>query len=318
MQVNNIFKTISFVLLASCAVASIAHAGSNIDNGYVETPKSTFSDTKNQEVIFKTPDTLKNDTSKLEYKSTVALPTDASWKLVEKQESNSQFNPKIIKKDDSNFLSILSTNQFPANTVRVVVDKIEVVDVDSRFYRIPNIKTEATNDYLYIPKSTTILAYKPTAEDIKNYNPDNTNNIYLSEVDGKYSNQTPQDKEYAIAMLEEKVGNNDWTYPKQLSVTLTANTPENIAEADRIVKGSTYDNQNYQLTAPAPAPVVTPGSSSTSTPSSSMSLPNVSLPGVSAPTLGALNGDNNIVPWIATLLGFGLLNLGIRQFFKKR
>jgi hypothetical protein len=316
MQVNNIIKTFSFVLLASCAFASIANAGSNIDNGYVETPKSTFTDTKNQEVIFKTPDSLKNDTSKLEYKSTVALPTDASWKLVEQQESNSQFNPKIIKKDDNNFLSVVSTNQFPANTVRVVIDKIDVVDVDSRFYRIPNIKTEATNDYLYIPKSTTILAYKPSADDIKNYNPDNTNNIYLSEVDGKYTNQTPQEKEYAIAMLTEKVGNNDWTYPKQLSVTLTANSPENIAEADRIVKGSTYDNQNYQLT--APAPTVVPGSSSSSTPgSSSSSQPGVSLPSVSTPTIGGFNGDNNIIPWIATILGFGILNLGIRQFFKK-
>jgi hypothetical protein len=313
MQVNNIFKTFTFVLLASCAVASIAHAGSNIDNGYVETPKSTFTDTKNQEVIFKTPDTLKNDTSKLEYKSTVALPTDASWTLVDQQESNSQFNPKIIKKDDNNFLSIVSTNQFPANTVRVVIDKIEVVDVDSRFYRIPNIKTEATNDYLYIPKSTTILAYKPSADDIKNYNPDNTNNIYLTETDGKYVTSAPSDKEYAIAMLEEKVGNNDWTYPKQLSVTLTANTPENIAEADRIVKGSTYDNQNYQLT--APAPTVAPGSSS-STPGSS-STPNSSLPSVSTPTIGSMNADAWWIPWIATLLGFGILNLGIRQFFKK-
>ena len=311
MQVNNFIKAFSLVLLASCAIATFANAGSNIDNVYVETPKSTFTDTKNQEVIFKTPDTLKNDTSKLEYKSTVALPTDASWKLVEQQESNSQFNPKIIKKDDSNFLSIVSTNQFPANTARVIIDKIEVVDVDSRFYRIPNIKTEATNDYLYIPKSTTILAYKPTADDIKNYNPDNTNNIYLYETEGRYTTQAPQEKEYAIALLTEKVGNNDWTYPRQLSVTLTANSPENIAEADRIVKGSTYDNQNYQLT--APAPIVVPGASS-STPA--LQFPS-STPTSSLPTIGSMNGDNNIVPWIATLLGFGILNIGIRQFFKK-
>jgi hypothetical protein len=320
MQVNAILKSFSLVLslalLTTCIIASTSKAESNNSEPYSQTPASTFTGTKNQELIFKTPDQYKNDTSKIEYKSSVALPTDESWKVVEQQEASSQFNTKIVKKDNNNFFSVLATNQYPSNTIRVVVDKIDIVDIDSRFYRIPNFKTEAANDYLYLSKSNTTLNYKPTAEEVKAYNGDKTSTIYLTNNNGQYSAKAPEEKEYQLAMIQEKVGDNDWNYAKQLSINLTANTPQNLEEADKLIKGSTFDNQNYQL--PQPTPLASTGTNTGGSNSGNTNGNPAPQAAVPLPEVGAINTDYNIIPYIATLAGFGILNLGIRQYFKKQ
>ncbi|MGL4758018.1 MAG: hypothetical protein ACRCXZ_01670 [Patescibacteria group bacterium] len=312
-------RVFAYSLLLSTLIVTTSYASSNSTNSDIYTPPSgpSFDSTKSQEVIFKTPSGLMNDSSKESYKASVALPENNAWTLQQQQESNSQFTPKIIKKDDSNFLSILSTNQFPTQTIRVVIDKIDLVDVDSRFYRIPNIKTEATNDYVYLPKSTTQLAYKPSADEIKSYDPNNTSTIYLSNKDGQYSLANPEDKEYQVAMIQEKVGSNDWAFSKPLQLNLTASTPENTQEADKIVKNSNFDNQNSQLVAPisTTTPKQEGGENKDGTTDNGSKSPDQQANN-KQPSTGSVGGLN-ILPYIATLAGFGVLNLGIRQYFKK-
>jgi hypothetical protein len=308
MRVNKILRVFAYILLISPLIATTIFAESTNQSNYTSPNTPSFDNTKSQEIIFKTPESLKTDASKLEYKAQVGLPENNAWNLVSQQESTSQFNPKLIKKDDSNYLSILATNQFPTQTIRVVIDKIDLVDIDARFYRIPNFRTEAVNDYVYLPKSTTQLVYKPTAEEVKSYDPNNTSTIYLTNSNGRYTLENPSEKEYQVAMIQEKIGTNDWNFAKQLQVNLTASTPENVTEADTIVKGSNFDNQNAQLVAPA---VETAKGNTPNTPSA----PTVATPN---PTItNPLSSDFNIIPLIATLAGFGILNLGIRQYFKK-
>ncbi len=307
MRVNIFLRVFAYTLLILPLIATTIYAESTDQSNYTAPNNPTFENTnKSQEIIFKTPETLKTDSSKLEYKAQVGLPQNNSWNVVSQQESTSQFNPKILKKDESNFLSILATNQFPTQTLRVVIDKIDLVDIDSKFFRIPNFRTEATNDYVYLPKSTTQLVYRPTAEEVKSYDPNNTSTIYLSESNGKYVMDNPTEKEYQVAMIQEKVGTNDWNFAKQLQVNLTANSPENVAEADTIVKGSNFDNQNAQLV--APVATTAPTTDLPQAPTVNPSNPTISNP---------LKSDFNIIPYIATIAGFGILNLGIRQFFKK-
>jgi hypothetical protein len=308
MQVNKILRVFAYVLLISPLIATTIFAESTNQSNYIAPNTPSFDSTKSQEIIFKTPESLKTDSSKLEYKAQVGLPENNAWNLVSQQESTSQFNPKLIKKDDSNFLSILATNQFPTQTIRVVIDKIDLVDIDSRFYRIPNFRTEAVNDYVYLPKSTTQLVYKPTTEEVKNYDPNNTSTIYLTNSNGRYTLENPTEKEYQVAMIQEKVGTNDWNFAKQLQVNLTASTPENVNEADTIVKGSNFDNQNAQLVAPVVETAKGAGNNNPSAPSVSTPNPTITNP---------ISSDFNIIPYIATLAGFGILNLGIRQYFKK-
>lgn len=309
------FTLLTMLALAGISLPSLASSNDNVGNVPVPYINGT-NNTNNQEIIFKTPDSLKNESSKLEYKSTVALPTDNSWNIVNQQEPTSQFTPKVVKKDDSNFLSILSTNQFPTNSVRVVIDKIETVDVDSRFYRIPNIKTESINDYVYVTKTNTTLNYKPSAQEIADYNSTKSNTIYLTNIDGKYTAAKPEDKVYQVATIQEKVGENDWAFGKQLAINLSSNSISNQQEADNIVRKSNFDNQDYTIKAPTTdvstnsTPAGSTGSANTSpSASTAMSLP--SLPSISG-------SENNIIPWIATIAGFGILNLGIRQYFKKQ
>jgi hypothetical protein len=301
--------------LAGISLPSLASSNDNIGNVQVPYINGT-NNTNNQEIIFKTPDSLKNESSKLEYKSTVALPSDNSWNLVNQQEPTSQFTPKVIKKDDSNFLSVLSTNQFPANTVRVVIDKIETVDVDSRFYRIPNIKTESINDYVYVTKNNTTLNYKPSAQEIADYNSTKSNTIYLTNIDGKYTASKPEDKVYQVATIQEKVGESDWAFGKQLAINLSSNSISNQQEADNIVRKSNFDNQDYTIKAPSGE--VTTNSTPAASTGSTSANPSAST-AMSLPSLPSISGsENNIIPWIATIAGFGILNLGIRQYFKKQ
>ena len=311
MRDNKFLSVLAFSMLFTSMIVTTSYASSNDTTNSYQAPQTpSFETTKPQEIIFKTPETLKNDSSKLEYKATIALPENNSWSLQAQQEASSQFSPKVIKKDDSNFLQVLSTNQFPAQTMRVVIDKIDLVDIDSRFFRIPNFRTEATNDYVYLPKSTTQITYKPTAEEIKAYDPNNTSTVYIENQDGKFLTSNPQEKEYQVAIIQEKVGLNDWAFAKPLQLNLTASTPENLVEADNIVKSSNFDNQNSQLVAP-----VATVAGSQETPST-----NPDVIGNKQPIVSAVNQTGNgfnILPYIATLAGFGILNYGIRQYFKK-
>jgi hypothetical protein len=309
MQAQTIFKAFTLVLLMTVMININIKASENTTNDYKENPITTFNSTNSKEVVFKTPQGLKNESSKLEYKVNIATPSNSLWNLVDQQESSSQFNPKIVKKDDSNFLSFVATNQFPTNTIRIAIDQIEVVDIDNRFVRIPNIKTEATNDYVYVSKANLIRNYKPTSEEIANYNTDKPSTIYLNNQSNRYSAQNPTDKNYQIAMIQEKVGDNDWNYAKHLNINLTANSPLNLEEADKLIKESKFDNENYQLV----APVV---SSTNNTPTNNNNTSSNPTPS-STPEFVGIGNNFNIVPWIATIAGFGILNFGIRQYFKK-
>jgi hypothetical protein len=306
---KNVLNYSLMTIFALSLISTFAMASSSVDNNNI-TPitNSNTNNTSVQEVIFKTPNQFRNDSSKLEYKSSLALPKDSSWTLSKEQESTTQFMPKVIKKDDSNFLSILSSNQFPSNTVRIMIDKIDVVDVDSRFYRIPNIKTEGINDWVYVTKANSTLNNRPTAQEAKDYNSNTATTIYLTNIDGKYTSSNPEEKNYAISMVQEKVGNNDWTFNKALCINLTSNSVANQAEADNIVKQSKFDNEEYSLKAP-----IASNTNTSSSPNASQGITTASLPQIP----NFINGVSNAAPWVATIAGFGLLNFGIMQYFKK-
>ena len=218
-------------------------------------------------------------------------------------ESSSEPTARIIKKNDKTFISILESNLYPKNTSKIVFDIIDVIDVNQNFYRIPNIKTPATNDYTYIDKKNTIINYKPDQEEIKNFNKEKTNIIFFKKQDNQYVEELPEDKNYQLAMIQEKNGENNWSFSKHQVIGVTADNNQDLLEADQIIKNSKFDNQGYALN----EPINTAKNPSNSQPNNTSNDQNNQNP----------TANPNVLPYVITLGSFGLINLIIRQYFTR-
>lgn len=300
-----IFRLILLTFIVTVWTISIQTLGSSNINDNIETSpivtKIEFN--KIEELTFKTPTKQITDNTKLEYKSTIKLPDNNSWAAITQPESSSEPTARIIKKNDKTFISILESNLYPKNTSKIVFDIIDIIDVNQNFYRIPNIKTPATNDYTYIDKKNTIINYKPDQEEIKNFNKEKTNIIFFKKQDNQYVEELPEDKNYQLAMIQEKNGENNWSFSKHQVIGVTADNNQDLLEADQIIKNSKFDNQGYALN----EPINTAKNPSNSQPNNTSNDQNNQNP----------TANPNVLPYVITLGSFGLINLIIRQYFTR-
>jgi predicted flap endonuclease-1-like 5' DNA nuclease len=271
-------------------------------------------------LVFNVPKELQTPDSKSEFKANLdlGLPNIDTWKLAEGVAipTLGGMVPAILTKDPNNVFSVLLSNQTPEiakkPTTRLAFDQ-EALDKasgikgfkpvelggESNMVRIPNFSTPETNDWWYIPKSSLeVDGYKVIENDVKNFGTEEATNGFYKGVEGTQIKPVNAEQ-YPYSFILEGTPKS-FELPNALNLNLKANTAENIAEIDALVKGSKFDNSNLKFKLPE-----------LKTPKLAGFLPNISLGSVEANK----GGWWWIWPILALLFILAMLAWWFRRFF---
>jgi predicted flap endonuclease-1-like 5' DNA nuclease len=220
-------------------------------------------------LIFNIPSLLQNSMTPKTFTANLdlSLPNSANWKLLPGMAipTLSGLMPAVLEKDSSNSFSVLLSNQTseiekkPA--VRIAMDQesldkasgvqgFKPVEIGgaSDLIRIPNMSTEGTNDWWYVPRSSIeVNGYKAIENDAKNFETDEATNGFYKGLSGKQIK--PNGETYPYSFLLQGAPKS-FNVPDSFALNLKANTPENITDIDAIVKGSKFDNFNNKFAIP--------------------------------------------------------------------